>query len=176
MIYYILAYMVLGMSTAILVFGREMSKRDRIITFLVWFGIWPIIWLQIAVIYLRGKNVEKCAWCGKSVAPYMNLKSAINSEPNQKLAEIWREHYLNDCDKHPLAIKCKRLEKYLDETDARFTALRVNQERLAAEAARVSEANDRLEAEVAPLREMMTAIKKRALRNMDHQILKGDEP
>lgn len=95
-------YMLLGLGTALLTLGREMNKRDRIVPFIVWMLIWPVVWLQITVIYLRGHDSEKCAWCGETVGPYMNLKSAVYSEADDRIRTLWRNHYLYNCKLHPL--------------------------------------------------------------------------
>lgn len=100
---YILFYALIGLGTGLLTLGREMRLRDRVLTFVTWVLIWPVIWMQIAVIYLRGKNTEKCAWCGQVVGPFMTLKSAIYNEADDRLRTLWRTHYEYDCDKHPLA-------------------------------------------------------------------------
>ena len=102
--YYALAYVLIGLGTALLTLWRDMTRRDHVIVFFVWLLTWPIIWLQIAAIYIRGKNEQKCAWCDQLVAPQITFRMAVYNEEDDRLRTIWRNHYLYSCDQHPLAI------------------------------------------------------------------------
>lgn len=108
------AYILLGIGTALLTFGREMNRRDHVITFAVWLLIWPVIWLQIAAIYTHGKHNERCVWCGEFVGPCLTFKGVIFNEADDRIKTLWRSHYLNECKEHPLAQKIQALEGELE--------------------------------------------------------------
>ena len=93
---YILAYILIGIATGIWTWFGQKNDEARLTQALVWPLIWPLVWYMVIVIYWRGENLTKCIWCGKTVAPQrMSIKTKA----------LWREHYLNDCDKHPLLEK-----------------------------------------------------------------------
>lgn len=105
---YFLAYILLGISTAVYALFL-LDKDDRAIQHAAVMGlVWPVVWVMAMSNAIRGLTTCKCAWCGRQVATQYNL-------------EAWRLHYLNECDKHPLAIRERRIQTYLDETDAKYT-------------------------------------------------------
>lgn len=106
---YILAYILLGISTGVIM--RFNGKADIAVSIACVF-VWPLYWFAFVFAHFVGWMPAKCAWCGKSVAGHAHM-------------DKWRAHYLDECDKHPLAIKCKRLENYMDELDAKCTHYRV---------------------------------------------------
>lgn len=108
---YFAAYIFLGISTAVYALC-VLEKGERAVPPAVMGLVWPLVWIMAISNSIRGLTMAKCAWCGKTVA-------------NQYHLEKWRLHYLDECDKHPLAVKARRLENYLDETDAKNTANRV---------------------------------------------------
>lgn len=108
---YFLAYILLGISTTVYALCL-LDKGDRAVPAAVMGLVWPIVWVMAMSNAIRGLTTCKCAWCGRMVASQYHL-------------EEWRLHYLNECDKHPLAVKARRLENYMDELDAKNTANRV---------------------------------------------------
>lgn len=108
----VVLYVLIGVGTGIFAaFNGEENRRARVIG---WPLIWPLVWFMVIYVYLSGQNPSKCAWCGKVVGSW-----------HEKDRDLWRKHYLDECEEHPLTLKTKRLERYLDETDRRYTDLRV---------------------------------------------------
>ncbi len=114
---YILAYIVLGISTGVII---RVNGDANIWVSIACVFTWPLYWFAFVFAHFVGWMPAKCAWCGKSIAGHAHK-------------DKWAAHYLDDCDKHPLAIKLNRIQNYLDETDARNTANRVRAERAEAQ-------------------------------------------
>jgi hypothetical protein len=113
---YILAYIVLGISTAVSI---RYNGANGVLVISACF-IWPLYWFSFIFAHFVGWMPGKCAWCGAIVAGYAN-KAA------------WRAHYLDVCGRHPLALRLKQYEVLIDELDAKHTAQRVRAERLEVE-------------------------------------------
>jgi hypothetical protein len=115
---YIAAYIVLGISTGVLM---RVNGEAKIGVSIAGAFVWPLYWFAFVYAHFAGLMPAKCAWCGKlSVGPMRNM-------------EAWRKHYLTECDKHPLYVQNQRLQNYLDETDAKCTHYRVKCEMLEAQ-------------------------------------------
>lgn len=145
---YIAAYIVLGISTGIWAWwsgknGEEIGRGPTLVIGLVW----PVVWATIIINAIRGRLIAKCAWCGKSVSTGQDIGA-------------WRSHYLDECGRHPLALRLKQYEVLLDELDAKHTAQRVRAEKL--------------ESELKPYREMTETIQKRMRAEMDRAIMTGE--
>lgn len=102
---YICAYIILGISTGIIMQANWPVRVACVFT-------WPLYWFAFLFAHVVGWMPAKCAWCGESVAGHADK-------------DKWRAHYLDECQAHPLAVKCKRLENYMDELDAKCTHYRV---------------------------------------------------
>lgn len=112
---YFLAYVLLGISTTVYALFLLRGEQQRAVHAAVMGLVWPVVWVMAMSNSIRGLNTCKCAWCGSQVGTQYNL-------------EAWRLHYLDECDKHPLAVKARRLENYLDELDAKYTDYRTRLE------------------------------------------------
>lgn len=84
-------YFLIGLGTGM--FGAigyaERGEKSR--STFVWPLIWPIIWFMLIFVYFTNRHLAKCAWCGKVVA-----------SGRKEDLDIWREHYVDECQGHPL--------------------------------------------------------------------------
>lgn len=109
---YILAYIILGISTAVSIRYNGANGVPVIAACFVW----PLYWFAFLFAHVVGWMPAKCAWCGESVAGHANMGK-------------WRAHYLDVCTRHPLALRVKELYGLIDELDAKNTANRVRAEK-----------------------------------------------
>ena len=137
---YILAYIILGISTGIIMQANWPVRVACVFT-------WPLYWFAFVFAHAFGWMPAKCAWCGQSVAGHANM-------------DKWRAHYLDECTRHPLALRIKELYALIDELDAKHTTQRVKAERL--------------EAELKPYREMTAQIQKNMISSIDLNVINGE--
>lgn len=114
MIYFLLVYLLCGLGTALFALlgaPEGISKNDTKKAAIVWFLIWPVMWVQITYYTIQGHMDQRCAWCDKKVAP-----------AHKKHLDEWRHHYLYECEKHPLTATAKvdretaaRLRRAIDQ-------------------------------------------------------------
>lgn len=137
---YIVAYVMIGLFTSIWsLFALKGEETPTVVTFGL---VWPVVWAYALIQAIRGRfPPANCAWCGKTVAPM-----------NGKL-DAWREHYLDDCDKHPLAVRVKHYQDII-ELDRKII--------------------DNLTTELKPYREITKELKRRATEKIDAAILRGE--
>lgn len=140
---YILAYIVLGISTGVII---RVNGGVSVYTSIACVFTWPLYWFAFVFAHFVGWMPAKCAWCGQSVSGYANK-------------DKWRAHYLDECGRHPLALRVKELYALIDELDAKHTAQRVKAEKL--------------EAELKPWREIKAEMQKRMTENINSAFIFG---
>ncbi len=118
---YLLAYLLIAVCASIWTWVSWKGEKHRLTVILALGLMWPLVWSLLIIQSIRGRYPPaNCAWCGRTVAP---LNGSL---------DVWEKHYLTECEKHPLAIKAKRLENWLEEMDTSKTSLRLTTERLLA--------------------------------------------
>jgi energy-converting hydrogenase Eha subunit A len=97
-LYLVIVYIVLALGAAVAVVLANPDDPKRYRMGFVFSFIWPVTYVMIAIIYMRGRYPGKCGWCGKQVGPITGKM------------DLWSSHYLNECKEHPLAKRIEELE------------------------------------------------------------------
>ena len=116
---YLLIYLGLGLPVSIAgaLANVKTSVPWRILLSLVMWSFWPLFVLVLLREWWTLKRMmECCFWCGMEVTAHNN--------PDRR--EVWTNHYLHGCDKHPLKIEIVRLYAEFDLWRAEFGGKRID--------------------------------------------------